>query len=1070
MEEILLIACAFLLLPVIAIAVAIAAINRSNALKDELERLRLRLDGMEQADTVRRFAEARRQSSEAARGQPSGAAEPAGEREPEPPAVEPEPTVSRPEPLDVHGLEEQETTAPADGTPDSAAGEIPTTDAEPQEAIADDATPACHPPSWMVAKLKTPWGAKAEAVTPAAAARLESSEVEGSQDKVGIEEKLGSRVFVWIGAIAMALAGGFLVKYTVDENLLTERVRIIIGAAFGLALLGTGEWMSSRSKRIAEGLSAAGIFVLFATLFSAVNLYHLISPLTGFVLMAVVAALAVVLSLRRGPFVALLGLVGGFMTPVLVDVGEPDPALFGYLLLLELGLLAVTRRRGWAILAGLTLIGGMTWVGAWMAMWYLPAHTTWLGSFLLATVAAFAVAGRLGQADEAWGKAETGPTLTWGVTLCGLFALCILVGRGSFETQEWVFFGLLCAGCLVLARLDMKLEGLAWLASAAGLALLIAWHVDAGAKPPQTRFGLTILAIGLLHAGGAYACLWGSSRPNRWVALFGVSTLAYLLVGYFCMESAPPGLPWWVICVILAAIHTVAAIPVYRRRDRSGEWELALACAAVSVTVLASLAAPVELERAWISVAWALQIPALALIDWRLRIPVLRILARLVAAGVVIRLMFNPQIVHYDIGTHLLWNWLLYGYGIPVLALAAGAWLFKPSEDENLVDSLGGGAIALGFALITLLIRQGFHPGEIGCIEFPLNECATFAVAWFAYAWGLLLAARRWPRRCIVQGGGMVAIVALVEAALALGLFRNPLWTHASLGALPVLNMLLYVYGLPAVLTFLAAWELMRHDKEQQQIARILTGVGLGLMMVLVTLEVRQGFQGEFLDKRAVTNIESYTYPIAWLAVGLACLIACRRWPRKWITWFGGSVAGAGLAATVIVQVGARNPLWTSYAVGAWPVLNMLLYLYAVPAILILLAARELLRQNWRDEARVFGATAITLLFVLVSLEVRQYYQGTYLNAPFATDAETYAYSAAWVLFGALLLVLGITTRGIVLRYASLIVMLLAMGKVFLYDTRNLEDLYRVFSLFGLGLTSLTLAYLYQRFVFRKMD
>lgn len=50
------------------------------------------------------------------------------------------------------------------------------------------------------------------------------------------------------------------------------------------------------------------------------------------------------------------------------------------------------------------------------------------------------------------------------------------------------------------------------------------------------------------------------------------------------------------------------------------------------------------------------------------------------------------------------------------------------------------------------------------------------------------------------------------------------------------------------------------------------------------------------------------------------------------------------------------------------------------------------------------------------------------------------------------------------------IVILLAMGKVFLCDTRNLEDLYRVFSLFGLGLTSLTLAYLYQRFVFRKMD
>jgi len=61
-----------------------------------------------------------------------------------------------------------------------------------------------------------------------------------------------------------------------------------------------------------------------------------------------------------------------------------------------------------------------------------------------------------------------------------------------------------------------------------------------------------------------------------------------------------------------------------------------------------------------------------------------------------------------------------------------------------------------------------------------------------------------------------------------------------------------------------------------------------------------------------------------------------------------------------------------------------------------------------------------------------------------------------------------IASAGRTLRYASLVVMLLAVGKVFLFDTRNLSDLYRVFSFLGLGLSLLLLAWLYQRFVFRR--
>jgi uncharacterized membrane protein len=113
---------------------------------------------------------------------------------------------------------------------------------------------------------------------------------------------------------------------------------------------------------------------------------------------------------------------------------------------------------------------------------------------------------------------------------------------------------------------------------------------------------------------------------------------------------------------------------------------------------------------------------------------------------------------------------------------------------------------------------------------------------------------------------------------------------------------------------------------------------------------------------------------------------------------------------------------------------------------------------------------ALVFGLLTLSLEVRQAFHGNLLNQGGTTNAEMYTYSLVWVLFAIALLVAGIVTYGVVLRYGSAAVMTLAVGKVFLVDTANLKDLYRVFSLFGLGITLMLLAYLYQRFVFRERE
>ena len=117
--------------------------------------------------------------------------------------------------------------------------------------------------------------------------------------------------------------------------------------------------------------------------------------------------------------------------------------------------------------------------------------------------------------------------------------------------------------------------------------------------------------------------------------------------------------------------------------------------------------------------------------------------------------------------------------------------------------------------------------------------------------------------------------------------------------------------------------------------------------------------------------------------------------------------------------------------------------------------------------ARLAGAASLVLAFLTLTLEVRQYFHRGVLQGEAPSNAEMYTYSLVWILFATALLVAGIFTRGAVLRYGSAVVMLVAVGKVFLVDTAHLEGLLRVFSLLGLGASLMLLAFLDQSFVFR---
>ena len=81
-------------------------------------------------------------------------------------------------------------------------------------------------------------------------------------------------------------------------------------------------------------------------------------------------------------------------------------------------------------------------------------------------------------------------------------------------------------------------------------------------------------------------------------------------------------------------------------------------------------------------------------------------------------------------------------------------------------------------------------------------------------------------------------------------------------------------------------------------------------------------------------------------------------------------------------------------------------------------------------------------------------------------NLEVYAYSLAWLLLSLALLFLGTLRGDHAIRIASLAIMILTAGKVFLYDASQLEGLMRVLSFLGLGLSLLGISWFYTRFVF----
>ncbi|MEM7292456.1 MAG: DUF2339 domain-containing protein, partial [Pseudomonadota bacterium] len=198
-----------------------------------------------------------------------------------------------------------------------------------------------------------------ESPTPAAPKPIRKSRL------APFQQWLTANWMVALGGLCVALAGIFMVRYSIEKGLLGPTARVVLAFATGLALNGAAEWLRRKQGEAHPALAAlagGGSITLYAAVLAALSLYQLIAPGVAFVLLAAISFATLLLAILYGPVLAVMGILGAYIVPILVstDSGNVTMAL-AYVLIVSCSGLWLLRYvyRPWLWIG--ILIGALGW-------------------------------------------------------------------------------------------------------------------------------------------------------------------------------------------------------------------------------------------------------------------------------------------------------------------------------------------------------------------------------------------------------------------------------------------------------------------------------------------------------------------------------------------------------------------------------------------------------------------------------------------------------------------------------------------------------------------------------------
>ncbi|MDY0269101.1 DUF2339 domain-containing protein [Trichloromonas sp.] len=580
----------------------------------------------------------------------------------------------------------------------------------------------------------------------------------------------GGNVVVRAGAVVLFFGVAFLLKYSAERNLVPIELRLLGVSLGAVALLLCGWHLRLKRPGYALILQGAAIGILYLSIFAALKLYQLLPAGFALPLLIVLAIASATLAIAQNARVlAVLGIVGGFLAPVLTSTGGGSYVLlFSYYALLNVGILYTARRRSWR---ELNLLGFFFTFGIgalWGASNYRPEMFATTEPFLILFFLFYLALGLLFARNQPLNlKGYIDGTLVFGTPIVTFVLQAVLVRPYTY--------------------------GLAWSALVLGLIYVgLSWRLWRQGQPALRTLIEAFLATGVVFATVAIPL----ALDGRWTsAAWALEGAALVWIALKQQRRAPR--IFGLILQVLAGISFLTALP----GAATGLPILNGLCLGALLVALAGLFSawclwrrvgefPTAALESHLTLAWGLcwwfgagfhEIGRFA--PFALR-PVQNLAFCALSAGVA-----------FWFGVRLAWPYLrrVYLGLLPVMGLVL---LFTALEFHG-PPSLHGGFLAWPLALLLhyLLLYRDEQFAAAAYLRYPhlgLLWLLILLVTWEA-AW--------WTDHAVGGAGTWtLAVLGILPAAFVLGLCRlwnTPRWPLASFrrdylypGLLPVVGYL----------------------------------------------------------------------------------------------------------------------------------------------------------------------------------------------------------------------------------------------------------------------------------------
>lgn len=709
----------------------------------------------------------------------------------------------------------------------------------------------------------------------------------------------------WIGAIALALGGVFLAKYSLEAGLLSPAMRLSAGGLFGIGLIAAAYYLHYKrivfegfNNYIPAALASGGFITCFALMFLAYNSFSMLSAEWAFIGLAVIAVCASAMAIKLGPLLAVIGIIGAYSVPVWVNTGSGQLfSLLIYVALVSVAAAVVAHKvkRIW--------LWYLLWVGH--IGWYLVGltlfnyDTVWLiGAFALLSILGLIAIARLGLG---FNTLEVRPHSfkrlvnlfpDHGLLLAFIAPLMIAMLLSVFNLQ-WQIVALLSIALLLF----LVLKNSRWDAWQ-GVSLLVALLLVVSAKQTYTfddalfifknEYGLgLLLALGL----SGYGLYFGNKYPKRLTFHLLASLSVFVLVGtLYAMipnTALATAYPLWAVLLCL-----MSAVLIKFTQNNTTLWQRFSYWVGANANI--TLAITMLLSDSGLTIALAVQVLLLSLLIKKYNVAMPHWPIKALVAALLLRLTLSPWTPSYDELSIFGLHWSLVVYPLCIGLFFAAAKCFNTSKLKIWLEGAALHCLALFVTTETSYQLVGHYPQlfSLSFYEQVLLSCNLLALG-CVYLYRAQSAG---------QLGKLYRTAGLILSALA-GLLlinttldNNPLLMRLYVGETPIFNWVILIWLVPSLL---ALWLASLVKSLNAKLSQITLGVSGLLALLAINTLIRQYWQGGFiyLDK-ATSDAELYSYSVIWLLLGALVVIAGHLKQQRLL-----QNVGLGILGAVIVKV-----------------------------------------------------------------------------------------------------------------------------------------------------------------------